>query len=102
MTPEERFQQIERNLQSASERVDMLNQLHRDADREHSERAAEQEKRTAEHEKNIAELRGFTRQMTVYAADVKDSIRRLTNIAEAHGIQLDEHDKRLDDLEDNK
>jgi len=66
---------------------------------EHAQRAAEHAQRVAEHEKQLAELRSFARQMTAYAADVKDSIKRLTNIAEAHSILLDDHDKRLEDLE---
>jgi hypothetical protein len=41
----------------------------------------------------------FVRRMTAYAADVKDVIRRLGVIAEAHSIQLDDHERRIDDLE---
>ena len=41
----------------------------------------------------------FISRMTAYAADVRDAITRLTNIAEAHSIQLDDHKRRIDDLE---
>lgn len=81
----ERFERIERNL-------DILTKLHLDRDREHEERAAE-------HEKNIAELREFNRKMTAFAEDVRDTMRRLANIAGAHEDRLDDHDRRLDDLE---
>jgi len=42
-----------------------------------------------------AENRDFERRMTEYAADVKDSIRRLANIARAH----DDREHRLDNPE---
>jgi hypothetical protein len=41
----------------------------------------------------------FEKQMTGYAADVKDAIQRLTDIAEAHGDMLDDHEKRIEHLE---
>lgn len=37
--------------------------------------------------------------MTGYAADVKDAIKRLANIAEAHDGTLDDHETRIKDLE---
>jgi hypothetical protein len=37
--------------------------------------------------------------MTGYAADVKDAIKRLANIAEAHDSTLDDHESRIKDLE---
>ena len=42
----------------------------------------------------------FVRQMTAYSADVKDSIKRLANIAGAHDERLDDHEHRISDLED--
>ncbi len=41
----------------------------------------------------------FEKRMTEYASDVKDAITRLTNIAEAHSETLDNHEKRIGDLE---
>ena len=41
----------------------------------------------------------FQQQMTTYAADVKDSITRLTRIMEIHDIRLDDHEDRIDKLE---
>ena len=41
----------------------------------------------------------FEKRMTDYAADVKDAITRLTNIAEAHDSALDDHEKRIERLE---
>jgi len=41
----------------------------------------------------------FERRMTAYAADVRDAVQRLTNIAAAHDQRLDEHDERIDRLE---
>jgi hypothetical protein len=38
--------------------------------------------------------------MTAYAADVKDAIARLTNIAAAHDERLDDHEGRVSSLED--
>jgi hypothetical protein len=41
----------------------------------------------------------FEKKMTGYAADVKDAIQRLANIAEAHDGTLDDHETRIKDLE---
>jgi hypothetical protein len=41
----------------------------------------------------------FEKKMTSYAADVKDAIRRLANIAAAHDSTLDDHENRIKDLE---
>jgi hypothetical protein len=43
--------------------------------------------------------REFQKRMTEYAADVKDSIARLANIAAAHDERIDDHEKRIDRLE---
>ena len=54
------------------------------------------EKRTAEFEKHMTE---FEKRMTEYAADVKDTLRRLGNIAAAHEDRLDDHGDRIEKLE---
>jgi len=41
----------------------------------------------------------FEKKMTSYAADVKDAIKRLANIAEAHDGTLDHRETRIKDLE---
>jgi hypothetical protein len=41
----------------------------------------------------------FEKKMTGYAADVKDAIQRLANIAQAHDGTLDDHETRIKDLE---
>ena len=41
----------------------------------------------------------FEKRMTGYAADVKDAIKRLANIAAAHDDTLDDHETRIKDLE---
>jgi hypothetical protein len=41
----------------------------------------------------------FEKQMTEYAADVKDAVVRLGNIAAIHDERLDEHEQRIDNLE---
>ena len=42
---------------------------------------------------------GFQKKMTSYAADVKDAIKRLANIAAVHDGTLDDHETRIKDLE---
>lgn len=85
MTVEERFEAIESHLQSASERIDVLTKLHL----EYAERQEETERR---HSQQIERL-------TRIAADMKDITQRLANIAVAHEDRLDDHEKRIDDLE---
>jgi hypothetical protein len=41
----------------------------------------------------------FEKRMVQYAADVKDAITRLTNIAASHDADIDDHDMRLEKLE---
>ena len=41
----------------------------------------------------------FEKKMTTYAADVKDAIKRLASIAEAHDGTLDDHETRIKDFE---
>jgi hypothetical protein len=39
------------------------------------------------------------KRMTQYSADVKDAIKRLANIAAAHDEALEDHEKRIERLE---
>ena len=41
----------------------------------------------------------FEKRMTDYAADVKDAIKRLTNIAAVHDSTLDDHEHPIENLE---
>jgi hypothetical protein len=41
----------------------------------------------------------FEKKMTAIAVDMNDAIKRLTNIAEAHSISLDDHEDRIKKLE---
>jgi hypothetical protein len=41
----------------------------------------------------------FEKRMVSYAADVKDAVQRLTNIAESHTETLEDHERRISDLE---
>ena len=65
--------------------LEVLTGMHQDFEKRTDERAAEHQE--------------FQRQMTQYAADVKDAIRRLADIAEAHDTRLDDHQDRIEKLE---
>jgi hypothetical protein len=78
MTIDERIEAIASNL-------DNLTKLHLDNDREYRE--------------ILGRLDIAVEKLTDFAADVKDSLRRLANIAGAHQDRLDDHERRLDDLE---
>jgi len=41
----------------------------------------------------------FEKRMVQYSADVKDAVDRLTNMAELHEADIDDHEKRLEKLE---
>jgi hypothetical protein len=70
---------IDERLEAIAMHLEVLTQVHGDYDKRHEE---------------------FVRQMTAYSADVKDSIRRLANIAGAHDERLDDHEHRIGGLED--
>jgi hypothetical protein len=74
---------IDERLEAIAMHREVLTRVHEDYERKADKR----------HEQ-------FVRQMTAYSADVKDSIRRLANIAGAHDERLDDHGHRIGDLED--
>ena len=69
---------IDERLQAIAMHLELLSHMHQDLEKRHDD---------------------FIRQMTAYAADVRDAVTRLSNIAEAHSIRLDDHERRIDDLE---
>lgn len=77
---------IDERLEALAMHLELVTRMHEDFEKKADKR----------HEEFV----GFVRQMTAYAADVKDSIRRLANIAGAHDERLDEHEHRIGDLED--
>ena len=85
MTPEERFEHIEANLQSVSDRLDTLTKIHLDSEQEWRERMGRIE---ASIEKMSAENRERDRRWN----EIVDAIARLALIAQRH-------EQRLDDLE---
>jgi hypothetical protein len=78
MTTDERIEAITSNL-------DTLTKLHLDNDREYREILGSLAA-------TVGRLDIAVEKLTAFAADVKDALRRLTNIAGAH-------ERRLDDLE---
>ena len=76
---------IDERLQAIAMHLELLSHMHEDLERKHEELRKNHD--------------DFIRQMTAYAADVRDAVMRLTNIAEAHSIRLDDHERRIDDLE---
>jgi hypothetical protein len=72
---------IDERLEAIAMHLEVLSGMHADLEKRHDE---------------------FVKQMTAYAADVKDVVRRLGVIAEAHSIQLDDHERRLDDLDGSR
>jgi hypothetical protein len=77
---------IDERLEALAMHLELVTRMHEDFERKADKR----------HE----EFAVFVRQMTSYAADVKDSIRRLANIAAAHDKRLDDHEDRISGLED--
>jgi predicted house-cleaning noncanonical NTP pyrophosphatase (MazG superfamily) len=68
---------IDERLEALAIHLEVLTRVHEDFERKTDKR----------HE----ELVEFVRQMKSYAADVKDAIARLANIAAAHDEKLDDH-----------
>ncbi|MBV8733097.1 MAG: hypothetical protein JO336_25085 [Acidobacteriia bacterium] len=42
----------------------------------------------------------FEKKWTAIASDMSDAIKRLTNIAESHNTTLEDHESRIEDLEE--
>ena len=80
---------IDERIQALTMHLELESQMREDLRREHEAQLEELRKNHAD----------FVSRMTAYAADVRDVIRRLGVIAEAHSIQLDDHERRIDDLE---
>ena len=87
---------IDERIEALTQSVELLASFHRDIEKRMDANAQEHSKQMKE---IAAEHRDFARLMTQYAADVKDTFRRLGNIAAAHDERLDDHERRLDDLE---
>jgi vacuolar-type H+-ATPase subunit D/Vma8 len=79
---------IDERLEALAMHLEVLTGMHEDLKKRRDELAEEH--------------RELIKQMKSFGMDVKDVIRRLGVIAEAHSIQLDDHDRRLDDLESNR
>jgi len=88
VTPEERFEQIERNLHSASERMDMLIKIHLDNDGEYRERLDRLEGSIVELRNGIVELRNGISDLRIASAQDGENIRALARIAEIHERRL--------------
>jgi len=95
MTPEQRYELIDRKLQGVTETLQIVADMQRDNERrfaENSKRFAEDEKRFAENEKRSAET-DRRLDLLVRAIEAEhESIKSLERIAVAH-------EQRLDDIE---
>jgi hypothetical protein len=80
---------IDERLEALAMHLEVLTRVHEDFEKKTDGRF---ETLTRVHE-------DFEKKMTGYAADVKDAIQRLANIAEAHDGTLDDHETRIKDLE---
>ena len=69
---------IDERIEAIAMHLEVLNHMHEELEKKHED---------------------FAAKMTSYAADVKDVIKRLGVIAEAHSIELDDHDERIKKLE---
>lgn len=83
---------IDQRIEALTQSVELLASFHRDSEKRMEDYAKQMKELSAEH-------RDFARLMTQYSADVKDTFRRLGNIAAAHEERLDGHERRLDNLE---
>jgi ABC-type transporter Mla subunit MlaD len=92
MTIDERIEAIASNL-------DTLTKLHLDNDREYREIIGSLAATVGRMDTAVGRMDTAVEKLTAFAADVKDALRRLANIAGAHQDRLDDHERRLDDLE---
>jgi hypothetical protein len=80
---------IDERLEALAMHLEVLSRVHEDF-----------EKRTDKRLETLLRVHeDFEKKMTGYAADVKDAIKRLANIAQAHDATLDDHETRIKDLE---
>jgi len=98
---------IDERLEALAMHLELLSRVHQDFEKRTDERFEallrvheEFEKKTAGRLEALLRVHeDFAKKMTSYAADVKDAIKRLANIAEAHDGTLDDHETRIKDLE---
>jgi len=98
---------LDERIQALAMHLEVLTGVHQDFEKRTNERMAAlaeahqaYERRMTERMAALAEAhQAYERRMTEYAADVKDAIVRLTNIAAAHDDMLDDQEKRIEKLE---
>lgn len=76
---------IDEPIQAIGTHLELVSHMHQDLESKHESLAKTHE--------------DFERKMTGYSADVKDAIARLANIAAARDETLDNHERRIEDLE---
>ena len=83
---------IDERIQAIAMHLEILSHMHQASEKNHEDLAKKHE--------DLANVHAdFVKKMTQYSADVKDAIARLANIAAVHDETLDNHDKRIEDLE---
>jgi hypothetical protein len=94
---------IDERLEALAMHLEVLTHMHEDFEKRTDGRIETLLRLHENSDKKFAGLlrvhEDFEKKMTSYAADVKDAIRRLANIAEAHDGTLDDHEARSKDLE---
>jgi len=83
---------IDERLQAITMHLELLSQMHEDERKHNEELRKNHADFVSRMEDFVSRMEAFTNQVTTFAADVRDAVVRLTNIAEAH-------ERRLDDLE---
>jgi hypothetical protein len=94
---------IDERLEALAIHLEVLSRVHQDFEKRTDERFETLIRVHQDFERRFETLthahEDFKSKMTAYAADVKDAIKRLANIAEAHDGTLDDHESRIKDLE---
>lgn len=90
---------IDERLEALAQSVELLVSMHRD----HEQRAQEYEQRAQENEQRAleSEQRAEKRmaKLETYMAQMMQSITRLSNVSAVHAIRIDDHEKRIAELE---
>jgi hypothetical protein len=94
---------IDERLEAIAMHLEVLTRVHEDFEKRTEGRVETLLRVNENLEKRFETLlrvhEDFEQKMTSYAADVKDAIRRLANIAAAHDGTLDDHENRIKGLE---
>ena len=91
---------IDERLEALTHTVELLAQMHMDASKEYEERFRANEERFRANEERFRANEERFRANEVRLAQLMDTMNRLGRILEIHDRQTDDHEQRLDHLEE--